>query len=179
MFDSVKSHSLLLHAVLLIYSVSISFSHGGSHLHHSQTAHFPKIAVSAQFDVVLWEERKLVLEGNDDGSLQNSTQVLAEKRTGRRDPLDNFRHYKGGWNISSRPYLFKIGCRHYCSYDAPLGFTWLLSIGVRSSATCVPEWRKCICEVSANNLCTSVGRFTTVFYDQMMAIVNASYGLYH
>ncbi|XP_056167619.1 uncharacterized protein LOC115661966 [Syzygium oleosum] len=41
------------------------------------------------------------------------------------------------------------------------------------------EWRKYICEVSANNLCTSVGRLTTVFYDQMTAIVNVSYGLYH
>ncbi|XP_056167939.1 uncharacterized protein LOC115665670 [Syzygium oleosum] len=41
------------------------------------------------------------------------------------------------------------------------------------------EWRKYICEVSTNNLCTSLGRLTTVFYDQMTAIVNVSYGLYH
>lgn len=100
MFDSVKFHSPLLLAVLLICSVSISSSHGGSHLRRPPDADFPK------FDVVRWEERRLVLEGNDEGGVQNSTLVLAEKRTRRRDPLDDFRHYKGGWNISDRHYLF-------------------------------------------------------------------------
>lgn len=41
------------------------------------------------------------------------------------------------------------------------------------------EWMKHVCEVSANNLCTSVGRLTPVYYAQMTAIVNVSYGLYH
>lgn len=41
------------------------------------------------------------------------------------------------------------------------------------------EWRKYICQVSANGICTTVGRLTPVFYDQMMTTVNVSYALYH
>ncbi|KDO52337.1 hypothetical protein CISIN_1g0419332mg, partial [Citrus sinensis] len=40
------------------------------------------------------------------------------------------------------------------------------------------EWGKYICEVSENGVCTTVGRLTPAFYDQMVAIVNVSYALY-
>ncbi|XP_048129461.1 uncharacterized protein LOC115752701 [Rhodamnia argentea] len=133
MFASVESHSpLLLLAVLLICSVSISFSDGGSHLHHPQTARSPK------FDVVRWEERRLVLEGKNEGGVQNSTLVLAEKRTRRRDPLDDFRHYKGGWNISSRHYLFSVAFT-----AAPLfviAAIWFLGFGLCLCIICVRHY---------------------------------------
>ena len=40
------------------------------------------------------------------------------------------------------------------------------------------EWRKYVCEVSKQGICTSVGRLTPTFYEQMTAIVNVSYSLY-
>ncbi|CAI9761115.1 unnamed protein product [Fraxinus pennsylvanica] len=38
----------------------------------------------------------------------NSTLVLAAKRTYRKDPLNNFEKYRGGWNISERHYWANI-----------------------------------------------------------------------
>ncbi|KAL5576074.1 hypothetical protein UlMin_017773 [Ulmus minor] len=34
------------------------------------------------------------------------------------------------------------------------------------------EWRKFVCQVSTNGTCTTVGRLTPSYYDQLMAIVN-------
>lgn len=34
----------------------------------------------------------------------NSSLVLAEDRTRRKDPLDDFKPYTGGWNISNQHY---------------------------------------------------------------------------
>lgn len=39
----------------------------------------------------------------------NSSFLLAAERTERRDPLDNFEDYTGGWNISSRHYWASVG----------------------------------------------------------------------
>lgn len=38
-------------------------------------------------------------------AMKNSTLVLAAERTHRKDPLDNFNYYKGGWNISEKHYF--------------------------------------------------------------------------
>ncbi|XP_060205235.1 uncharacterized protein LOC132633057 [Lycium barbarum] len=46
-----------------------------------------------------------------------------------------------------------------------------------SNATQV--WRNYVCQVSASNVCTTVGRLTPSMYDQMTAVVNVSNGLYH
>ncbi|KAK8962266.1 hypothetical protein KSP40_PGU009161 [Platanthera guangdongensis] len=39
----------------------------------------------------------------------NSSFALAAKRTERRDPLNNFEDYTGGWNISNRHYWASVG----------------------------------------------------------------------
>lgn len=36
---------------------------------------------------------------------ENSSLILAAKRTRRKDPADNFKLYTGGWNISNSHYL--------------------------------------------------------------------------
>ncbi|GLT74975.1 hypothetical protein SLA2020_467350 [Shorea laevis] len=41
------------------------------------------------------------------------------------------------------------------------------------------EWKKYVCEVSANGVCTSQGRLTPSIYSQLTAAVNVSYGLYN
>ncbi|KAJ8536185.1 hypothetical protein K7X08_034586 [Anisodus acutangulus] len=40
-------------------------------------------------------------------------------------------------------------------------------------------WRNYVCQVSASNVCSTVGRLTPSMYDQMTAVVNVSNGLYH
>jgi len=51
--------------------------------------------------VVIWNTRRSVAEESSTG---NSSLILAEKRTYRKDPLDSFNRYPGGWNISNQHY---------------------------------------------------------------------------
>ncbi|KAH0457440.1 hypothetical protein IEQ34_012755 [Dendrobium chrysotoxum] len=41
--------------------------------------------------------------------VNNNSFVLASERTERRDPLNNFKDYTGGWNISNRHYWASVG----------------------------------------------------------------------
>lgn len=38
----------------------------------------------------------------------NTSLILAQRRTTRKDPLDNFNRYTGGWNISNRHYIASV-----------------------------------------------------------------------
>lgn len=40
-------------------------------------------------------------------------------------------------------------------------------------------WKSYVCEVNSAGICTTPGRLTPIFYGQMEAAVNVSYGLYH
>lgn len=40
-------------------------------------------------------------------------------------------------------------------------------------------WKDYECQVSKMGICTTTGRVTPTFYDQMASVVNVSYGLYH
>ncbi|KAK9080614.1 hypothetical protein SSX86_000372 [Deinandra increscens subsp. villosa] len=78
----------------------------------------------------------------------SSSMILAEKRTRRKDPLDGFKYYNGGWNISERHYfssasytaaplfgiaavwfvafgisLLSIGCCYFCCRRTPYGYS--------------------------------------------------------
>ncbi|KAJ0644654.1 putative transmembrane protein [Helianthus annuus] len=51
----------------------------------------------------------------DEPYVVNSSLVLAQERTTRKDPLDDFKKYRGGWNISEKHYwavsiLFSMLC---------------------------------------------------------------------
>ncbi|KAK3005642.1 hypothetical protein RJ639_017533, partial [Escallonia herrerae] len=75
--------------------------------------------------VVSWGVRRVVLEGN---SGENSSLILAAERTHRKDPLDNFKYYKGGWNISEEHYISSAAFT-----AAPLFFVaaiWLVGFGL-------------------------------------------------
>ncbi|KAJ8538836.1 hypothetical protein K7X08_032305 [Anisodus acutangulus] len=67
-------------------------------------------------DVVVssWTTKRILAE-NPDGEAEaeaearlNSSLILAAKRTYRKDPLDNFNRYTGGWNISERHYWASV-----------------------------------------------------------------------
>lgn len=49
---------------------------------------------------VQWSTRRSVAEVG----AGNSSLILAETRTHRKDPLDGFKRYTGGWNISNGHY---------------------------------------------------------------------------
>ncbi|KAK1407102.1 hypothetical protein QVD17_38713 [Tagetes erecta] len=47
---------------------------------------------------------RVVYERGSDG--ENSTMILAEKRTRRKDVTNGFEYYNGGWNISDHHYIY-------------------------------------------------------------------------
>jgi hypothetical protein len=51
------------------------------------------------------DEYRYLVEGTNTEAVQNPSLILAADRTHRRDVLDNFRYYKGGWNIREKHYL--------------------------------------------------------------------------
>ncbi|TYJ22038.1 hypothetical protein E1A91_A08G102300v1 [Gossypium mustelinum] len=62
-----------------------------------------------QTEVLAWRkiERRNLVEGSEGDN--NSSLILAEKRTYRRDPLNDFHKYTGGWNISNEHYWASVG----------------------------------------------------------------------
>ncbi|XP_042384961.1 uncharacterized protein LOC121976726 [Zingiber officinale] len=65
---------------------------------------------------------------------QNKSFILAAERTHRRDPLNAFRFYTDGWNISNHHYLASVGFS-----AAPLfsiSIVWLLVFGLALALIC-------------------------------------------
>lgn len=56
-------------------------------------------------EVLQWKTRRSMEE---DAVLPNASLILAQKRTTRKDPLDHFNRYNGGWNISDEHYLASV-----------------------------------------------------------------------
>ncbi|KAL6502104.1 hypothetical protein OROGR_027237 [Orobanche gracilis] len=55
-----------------------------------------------------WVRRESLLADNSSEAEVNSTMVLAARRTNRKDPLNDFRSYRGGWNISNSHYWASV-----------------------------------------------------------------------
>ncbi|KAL9445614.1 hypothetical protein AB3S75_018584 [Citrus x aurantiifolia] len=73
--------------------------------HHSHFHTVVPIPEREYGGVSLWKLKRYLAEEPTD----NSTLILAEKRTQRKDPIDNFHKYKGGWNISNKHYWASVG----------------------------------------------------------------------
>ncbi|XP_030954701.1 uncharacterized protein LOC115977154 [Quercus lobata] len=102
-FRSNPSVFLLSFSLFFFFSISSSFAN--SHVHH--TLHIPDAFVKREYGgVVIWNTRRSVAEESSTG---NSSLILAEKRTYRKDPLDSFNRYPGGWNISNQHYWASVG----------------------------------------------------------------------
>ncbi|XP_031277438.1 uncharacterized protein LOC116135871 [Pistacia vera] len=72
----------------------------------SATSYTLRIAESENGEVVPWKIRRSLADETTTG---NSTLILAAQRTQRRDPLENFKKYTGGWNISDQHYWASVG----------------------------------------------------------------------
>ncbi|KAG4957241.1 hypothetical protein JHK85_043621 [Glycine max] len=56
-------------------------------------------------EVLPWKTSRSMAE---EEATSNASLILAQKRTTRKDPLDNFNRYTGGWNISNRHYIASV-----------------------------------------------------------------------
>ncbi|KAI0496675.1 hypothetical protein KFK09_022999 [Dendrobium nobile] len=110
-------------SLLLLLTLTILFV-------SSQAASLEK-AISGRGGYVLVPFRRSAAEGPvalSGNSINNSSFVLASERTERRDPLNDFKDYTGGWNISNRHYWASVGFT-----AAPLfgiALTWFVVFGL-------------------------------------------------
>ncbi|GJV29552.1 glutamyl-tRNA(Gln) amidotransferase subunit D like protein [Tanacetum coccineum] len=75
-------------------------SHGTSQITHHQTQQSSGV-ISGMFHV-----GRVILQTTS-GDV-NSSLILADKRTLRKDPIDDFKYYMGGWNISNEHYISSV-----------------------------------------------------------------------
>ncbi|KAF3616074.1 hypothetical protein FXO38_34772, partial [Capsicum annuum] len=101
---------MLCKGPLLLFSLATAFFLFLSLTLGVSESDFPSFQTSGEIrnenDVVVsWGTKRFLAESPDDGeSPLNSSLILAAKRTHRKDPLNNFKRYTGGWNISERHY---------------------------------------------------------------------------
>ncbi|XP_038718362.1 uncharacterized protein LOC120011341 isoform X3 [Tripterygium wilfordii] len=96
--------SLIVSAFLIYSSTLFSISHGFSASEEAQNTSI-EVDLNEEYGVVVKAAERSDLEEEE----KNSTIVLAATRTIRRDPLDHFNYYRGGWNITDSHYLASYG----------------------------------------------------------------------
>ncbi|PIN24018.1 hypothetical protein CDL12_03261 [Handroanthus impetiginosus] len=122
----------LLTTSLLVSSMHFSFSLG-----RYQT--FQTLGASSEGNcsgvVLSCSRTERLLSDNSTQEQVDSTLVLAPRRTYRKDPLNDFKRYTGGWNISNRHYWASV------SYTAVPFFLiaaiWFATFGLCLSLICV------------------------------------------
>ncbi|XP_034699632.1 uncharacterized protein LOC117924978 [Vitis riparia] len=129
---SYSAFLLLLPFCIFIASTSFTFSHGSSQLHHPQPLRVQEVfGGRVNGGLVPWKTGRSLAEGSGD----NSSLILAAKRTHRKDPSDGFSYYTGGWNISNGHYWASV------SYTAVpffvLGGIWFVLFGLCLSLICL------------------------------------------
>ncbi|AEC07678.1 transmembrane protein [Arabidopsis thaliana] len=130
--------SLLLLFCCFFTSLSISHSHGASTIHISPTQ--PPAASSEKTGSVM---KFIVAEApllgpagfNNPQVIEVASVALAAQRTYRKDPLNGFEKYTGGWNISNQHYWASV------SYTAVplfvLAAVWFLGFGICLLVICM------------------------------------------
>ncbi|KAL5100828.1 hypothetical protein RYX36_005155 [Vicia faba] len=89
--------------LFLLFSLSLfSLSSSAKISFHSE--HIPD-GVEVDGEVLPWKTRRSMAEG---AVPPNASLILAQERTTRKDPLDHFNIYRGGWNISDQHYIASV-----------------------------------------------------------------------
>ncbi|KAK6119449.1 hypothetical protein DH2020_046802 [Rehmannia glutinosa] len=108
-----SSFRFLLFSIVTTFLVVSSIPFSSS---FRDDAVFPTHQTSGQYDegnrgvvVSSWVRTERFLADNSSEPEVNSTLLLAANRTNRGDPLNNFKKYTGGWNISNRHYWASVG----------------------------------------------------------------------
>ncbi|KAK8602093.1 hypothetical protein V6N13_058251 [Hibiscus sabdariffa] len=136
-------HSLFL---LFLFSLFLFRPEVLSEASHIPTSYIPGYHESFVFwgrehsEVLAWKriERRNLAEGNG-GDL-----ILAENRTYRKDPLNDFKKYTGGWNISNQHYWASVGFT-----AAPffvIAAAWFVLFGLCLFILCI---RHCCCRLDS------------------------------
>ncbi|XP_048233592.1 uncharacterized protein LOC8283097 [Ricinus communis] len=134
---STKPHPfLLLLPTLFLTSTFFSLSNGASLFDHDhlQLPNVHAQGVKNEEHMVLQRMERLVLEGENE-SINNSTLILAAEKTHRRDPLNNYNYYTGGWDYRSLHYWASVAFS-----AAPLFITavlWFLLLGLSLCCACL------------------------------------------
>ncbi|KAL3497321.1 hypothetical protein ACH5RR_040053 [Cinchona calisaya] len=110
-----SSYYLSITIFLFLSCTFFSFSFGGeTHDHFLTSQKIP--TTSENYGVVVsWSTERFLAENSsgtgssDEAPLNSSYLILAAKRTHRKDPLDGFNKYTGGWNISNEHYWASVG----------------------------------------------------------------------
>ncbi|XP_004292739.1 PREDICTED: uncharacterized protein LOC101314155 [Fragaria vesca subsp. vesca] len=76
-----------------------------------------------------------VVEGPFSAPIETSSVVLAAQRTRRKDPLDGFKRYTGGWNISERHYWASVGFTAVPLFA--IAAVWFLGCGLCLLLICI------------------------------------------
>ncbi|WOL18337.1 hypothetical protein Cni_G27131 [Canna indica] len=66
--------------------------------------------------------------------VENNSFILAAERTQRKDPLDGFKLYKAGWNISNLHYLASVGFTAVPLFS--IAIVWFLGFGLVLALIC-------------------------------------------
>ncbi|GAB2300270.1 hypothetical protein Dimus_034305 [Dionaea muscipula] len=100
-------HRLRLLLLPLCLFICFTFLFRFSNAHFTQTLQYSGIVNGDGYlnnGALTWGLRRETAE-----VVGNSSLILAENRTFRRDPLDDFKRYAGGWNISNKHYWASVG----------------------------------------------------------------------
>ncbi|KAM1938664.1 hypothetical protein ACFX13_026618 [Malus domestica] len=123
-FRSNPPKSLLLS---LGFCLLVAFTSASSHISHTGGGRGDDDAGGS----VVWETRRSLASG----TAQNSSLLLAEERTRRRDPLDSFKKYNGGWNISNEHYWASVGFTAVPFFA--VAAVWFVIFGLSLSLICL------------------------------------------
>lgn len=81
-----------------------------------------------------WGAKRKLLD-EEENEVNSSSLVLAQKRTTRKDPLDDFKKYRGGWNISEKHYWASVAFTAVPFFA--LAAAWFVLFGLCLSLICL------------------------------------------
>nr|XP_043614836.1 uncharacterized protein LOC122586885 [Erigeron canadensis] len=91
--------------LLLLLPIFFSLlSHGTSQNIHN--SFIQQSSINGPSDVAYQRTGRAMLQTTNDD--ENSSLILADKRTKRKDPSNDFKYYTGGWNISDSHYFYSV-----------------------------------------------------------------------
>ncbi|KAK8595703.1 hypothetical protein V6N13_000399 [Hibiscus sabdariffa] len=140
-------HTLFLLSLFSLFLFRPDVVSEASHVRTSQIPGYHRSFVFGERDqseVLAWRkmERRNLAEGNEGDN--NSSLILAENRTHRKDPLNDFKKYTGGWNIRNRHYWASVGFT-----AAPffvIAAAWFVLFGLCLFVLCI---RHCCCRLDS------------------------------
>ncbi|KAJ1436985.1 hypothetical protein SESBI_03821 [Sesbania bispinosa] len=106
----------------LIFSLSLFLlSSTTAKTSHFHSLHGVEVVGEIGYDEVLpWRTRRSMAE---DAAAANTSMILAQKRTNRKDPLDHFNHYTGVWFVIFGLSLSIICLCYCCCPREPYGYS--------------------------------------------------------